>query len=155
MVNIDIVTPTSWRVFFTWVDVVKCFFFHHGKDLRSSKTIHNPGVFKAKEWNDPQRLSQSPDLNPIKHVVHRKTHKRVTTEDSCSKGLAKHHNGGILVFGDVHGFQTSGGCCLQRVLAKILKNKILLGLMFICQITFYPLKCGTFVYKYIQFLYIR
>lgn len=38
----------------------------------------------------------------------RKTHKQAAPEDSGSKSLAKHHEGGNPAFGDVHGFQTSG-----------------------------------------------
>ncbi len=41
-------TPTSWRVFFSWLDVVKGFFFTIGRILRSSTTVvlcGCPGIF--------------------------------------------------------------------------------------------------------------
>lgn len=32
MVELDSDTPTSWRLLFTWVDVVEGVLLHHGKD---------------------------------------------------------------------------------------------------------------------------
>ncbi|MEE6484584.1 hypothetical protein FKM82_013928 [Ascaphus truei] len=40
--------PTSWRVFFTWLEVVKGFFFTMERILRSSTTVvfrGRPGLF--------------------------------------------------------------------------------------------------------------
>ncbi len=48
IVDFDIDTPTSWRVFFSWLDVVKCFFFTMERVLRSSTTVvlcGHPGLF--------------------------------------------------------------------------------------------------------------
>ncbi len=72
----------------------------------------------------------------------RKTHKQTTTEVSCSEGLARHQKGGNPVFGDVREFQTQGRHCLQRIFNNILKMNILFMIIFICTITFEPLKMG-------------
>ncbi|MEE6520268.1 hypothetical protein FKM82_018107 [Ascaphus truei] len=48
MVDLDNDMPTSWRVFFTCLDVVKGFFFTMGRILRSSTTVVSrgrPGLF--------------------------------------------------------------------------------------------------------------
>ncbi len=39
IVDFDSDTPTSWRVFFIWLDVVKWFFFTMERILRSSTTV--------------------------------------------------------------------------------------------------------------------
>ena len=44
------------------------------------------------------------------------------TEDSCSRGLAEHHQGPNPASGDVYGFQTSGCHRLQRICNKVLKS---------------------------------
>ncbi len=52
IVDFDIDTPTSWRVFFSWLDVVKCFFFTMERVLRSSTTVvlcGHPGLFYVAE----------------------------------------------------------------------------------------------------------
>ncbi len=48
IVDFDSDTLTSWRVFFTWFDVVKVFFFTMERILRSSTTVvlcGHPGLF--------------------------------------------------------------------------------------------------------------
>ncbi len=48
IVDFDSVTSTSWRVFFSWLDVVKGFFFTMERILRSSTTVvlcGRPGLF--------------------------------------------------------------------------------------------------------------
>ncbi|MEE6527481.1 hypothetical protein FKM82_028883 [Ascaphus truei] len=48
MVDLDNNMPTSWRVFFTWLDDVKGFFFTMVRILRSSITVvfhGQPGLF--------------------------------------------------------------------------------------------------------------
>ncbi len=48
IVDFDIDTPTSWRVFFSWLDVVKGFFFTMERIFRSSTTVvlrGRPGFF--------------------------------------------------------------------------------------------------------------
>ncbi len=48
IVDFDSDTPTSWRVFFSWLDVVKGFFFTMKRIFRSSTTVvlcGRPGLF--------------------------------------------------------------------------------------------------------------
>ncbi len=96
----------------------------------------NPGVFEGKKeeysamamsisWFQPDWACISLAEDKTKG---RKTHKQTTTEVSCSKGLAKHRS---------H--------CLQRILNKILN--ILFMIIFICPITFEPLKMGELCIK--------
>ena len=67
------------------------------------------------------------------------------TEDSCSRGLAEHHQGPNPASGDVYGFQTSGCHRLQRICNKILKVDNLIYDYVSCPITFGPLKSGRHI----------
>ena len=51
------------------------------------------------------------------------------TEDSCSRGLAEHHQGWNPASGDVHAFQTSGCNWLQRICNQELKSE---SLIYVC-----------------------
>ena len=62
------------------------------------------------------------------------------TKDSCSRGLAEHHQGRNPLSGDVYGFQTSGCHWLQRICNQVLKVTITFMIMLVCPITFGPLK---------------
>ncbi len=48
------------------------------------------------------------------------------TEDSCSRGLAEHHQGWNPASGDVYAFQTSGCNWLQRICNQVLKSESLI-----------------------------
>ncbi len=67
------------------------------------KKMEYSAMTKSISWSQPNWACISLAENKTKG---RKTHKQITTEVSCIKGLAKHHKGGNPVSGDVHEFQT-------------------------------------------------
>ncbi len=106
---------------------------------------------KVKKWNILQWPSQCPDFNPIEHAFHLLKTKlkaeRPLNKQQLMSAAVKHHKGGNTVSGDVHEFQTQGSYCRQRIHNKILKINILFMIIFICPITFEPLKMGGLCIK--------
>ncbi|XP_072285345.1 ubiquitin-conjugating enzyme E2 A isoform X2 [Pyxicephalus adspersus] len=71
MVDLDIDTPTSWRVLFTWLAVVKG--FHHGNDSAIIHTVvfhGRPGTFKLTIEFTEEYPNKPPTVRFVSKMFH-------------------------------------------------------------------------------------